>query len=123
MDTMREDIRAEEDGHGRQGDGGVDGHALPHGPPDQAEVGSRAGISSAVDNGLAHQWQVLVHEKNQKQPKTSTACHAAGGNKGVQKQKHLFLHLAERTCSWVPTMEPASTSAATDSTDLTLICL
>lgn len=41
MDTMHEDTRAEEDGHEGQGDGGVDGHVLLHGPPDQAEVGSR----------------------------------------------------------------------------------
>lgn len=54
MDTVDEDTQAEEDGHEEQGDGDVDGHALLHGPPDQAEVGSRAAISSAVDNWLTN---------------------------------------------------------------------
>lgn len=88
MDTIHEETWAEEDDHEGQGDEGVDGHPLLHGPPDQAEVGSRAAISSAVDNGLAHQWQVLVHEKEQKH----TLCaNLQEEVKEVQKQKHLLL--------------------------------
>lgn len=88
MDTIHEETEAEQDDHEGQGDEGVDGHPLLHGSPDQAEIGSMAAISSAVDNGLAHQWQVLVHEKEQK--------HTLRANlqkevKEVQKQKHLLL--------------------------------
>lgn len=83
---MHEDTQAEEDGHEEQGDGGVDGHAFLHGPPDQVEVGSRAALSSAMDNGMAHQWQVLGHEKNQKQ---ALCTNWQKEIKEVQKQQHL----------------------------------
>lgn len=66
MDTVDEDTQAEEGGHEEQGDGDVDGHAILHGSPDQAEVGSRAVIRSAMDNWLTSGgcWYIRTKDKH-----------------------------------------------------------
>lgn len=88
MDAVYEETWAEEDDHEGQGDESVDGHSLLHRTPDQADIGPWATVRAAVNDGLAHQGQVLEHEKERK--------HALCTNlqeevKKVQKQKHLLL--------------------------------